>query len=546
MACKAWQWCTAAVLVCAAAVAHADSLPAPDVEAERPAGELNFLWQDVTHNLPETDVLAIAADPAQPRQAFIGTAHALYRTRDGGRTWEERFTLRDTGTTVHAMLVTAEPPHRVYVGTDQGLWISTDDGTHWRRGGIRGPACLALLQDPAQPARLWAGTATGLYQSADGGRTWRVVGGELARQRVAALGRDPSDPAALYAATDTSLMMTADQGRTWQQSLLTHATGEEPEPAAVETGEEYDAQHAPSSAVRVIAFDPTRPHEVVAIVRDGALISRDRGRSWDALPTTGLPHTTIHSAVITHASAPRLYVATDRGVWTFDRPGGRWHELYRGMTAHRVRQLAVQPQDGSVWAATDRGVFHGAALPGSDDTRVSPLKVWTLFQHEPAVDEIQRWAIRYSETDPAKIARWRHQAAMKALLPTVSFSVARNNTVNDHYDEGTFPKFQKIPMRDLDRNLGVSMSWNLSELIWNEDQTSIDTRSKLTTELRDQIVAEVTQLYFERRRLQMEMAFHPADASQHALEQALRVQELTAQIDALTGGRFSHALEGGQ
>ena len=76
-------------------------------------------------------------------------------------------------------------------------------------------------------------------------------------------------------------------------------------------------------------------------------------------------------------------------------------------------------------------------------------------------------------------------------------------------------------------------------LIWNSDQTSIDTRSKLMAELRDDIMNEVTRTYFERRRLQIDLLVSPPKDFKTGLEKELRLQELTADIDALTGSYFS-------
>ena len=43
-------------------------------------------------------------------------------------------------------------------------------------------------------------------------------------------------------------------------------------------------------------------------------------------------------------------------------------------------------------------------------------------------------------------------------------------------------------------------------MIFSTEQTSIDVRSRLMVQLRDDILDEVTRLYFERRRLQLELA----------------------------------------
>lgn len=62
-------------------------------------------------------------------------------------------------------------------------------------------------------------------------------------------------------------------------------------------------------------------------------------------------------------------------------------------------------------------------------------------------------------------------------------------------------------------------------------------------QLRDDILDEVTSLYFQRRRLQIELLRSPASGIEERLEKELRLQELTADIDALTGGYLSERLE---
>jgi len=72
-------------------------------------------------------------------------------------------------------------------------------------------------------------------------------------------------------------------------------------------------------------------------------------------------------------------------------------------------------------------------------------------------------------------------------------------------------------------------------------------------QLRDDILEEVTRLYFERKRLLLEAARLEEDRSRDnedrsgiflakLLEKKIRVEELTAYIDAYTGGRYSEAL----
>ena len=57
-------------------------------------------------------------------------------------------------------------------------------------------------------------------------------------------------------------------------------------------------------------------------------------------------------------------------------------------------------------------------------------------------------------------------------------------------------------------------------------------------ELRDDVLDEITQLYFERRRVLDALARAPAPDDVEAVRLRLRAQELAAGIDAWTGGWF--------
>ena len=59
--------------------------------------------------------------------------------------------------------------------------------------------------------------------------------------------------------------------------------------------------------------------------------------------------------------------------------------------------------------------------------------------------------------------------------------------------------------------------------------------------LRDDVLDEVTQLYFDRRRVLAELGALPDAPPGEKLRLRLRAAELAAGIDAWTGGGFSRA-----
>ena len=227
----------------------------------------------------------------------------------------------------------------------------------------------------------------------------------------------------------------------------------------------------------------------------------------------------------------------------YDSARGSWTELSQGLPSAQVHDLAGSPQ--KLWAATDHGLYHYAITPGAfgESEPPSAQELLNNFSYEPTIAQVCDATIRYAEVHPDKIKWWRRQASLQALLPTLNLGIDRNRNRDIHVDEGSFPHFQLLETEDRDAKLDLTVTWDLGELIWNDDQTSIDVRSKLMVELRDNLVDEVTRTYFERRRLQIALLTHPPTDQPVLLEKALRLQELTALIDGLTGGYFSQHLQ---
>ena len=140
---------------------------------------------------------------------------------------------------------------------------------------------------------------------------------------------------------------------------------------------------------------------------------------------------------------------------------------------------------------------------------------------------------------PDKIRGWRAGAMWRNWLPkfTVSLDRSRNQTIASATSSGhtTF----SVGPEDESYKVGFGFTWDFANLVWNPDQISIDNRSRLMVQLRQDILEEVTRLYFERRRLVAEFQGNPTGDPILLHERQLRVEEATAQLDALTGGWFS-------
>jgi len=92
-------------------------------------------WENITHALPDrfpTDLFVDAGNDDVVYVTFsgFGTSH-LFRSKDAGRRW------LDIGAglpDVPAQAVAADPdaPQHIYVGNDIGVYLSLDGGAHWR------------------------------------------------------------------------------------------------------------------------------------------------------------------------------------------------------------------------------------------------------------------------------------------------------------------------------------------------------------------------------------------------------------------------------
>jgi len=168
------------------------------------------------------------------------------------------------------------------------------------------------------------------------------------------------------------------------------------------------------------------------------------------------------------------------------------------------------------------------------------------FINEPEVNAVQEAAIKYAEVEPEKIIRWRRQAAKKAFLPKFTAGINRDTGDLWHWESGSSTKaYDDVLMKGRD-SLGwdITLSWDLGEIIWNSDQTLIDVRSRLMVELRDDILDEVTKLYFERVRIKAELDRLAIEDRKKRFEKELRLAELTAMLNGLTGGYFCRAGNG--
>src|SRR5690606_4170700 len=89
---------------------------------------------------------------------------------------------------------------------------------------------------------------------------------------------------------------------------------------------------------------------------------------------------------------------------------------------------------------------------------------------------------------------------------------------------------------DMDERVRYSLraNWDIHKLIFNPDELRVASEVARLVKAREQVLITVTKLYYERRRLQVEALLRPATDTAEQVKTQLRIDELTADIDALT------------
>jgi hypothetical protein len=243
-----------------------------------------------------------------------------------------------------------------------------------------------------------------------------------------------------------------------------------------------------------------------------------------------------------------MFVSTSKKVFRLSGPDTGWEPYFELPFAGEIDLIKMTADvSGRKWL----WIAGGGRLYRMD---IDDLKVKSKKDKgksvedsgEPSILEVHQMAIEYAEVSPDKIRRWRQAARWKAIMPRLSVGLSESFNDNIEMYKNATTYYVVNGPRERDNDWSVDLSWDLSDLVWNDAQTSIDVRSKLMVQLRDDILEEVTRLYFERKRLIEEMAKLEKDLGEEAavkqLEKRMRIEELTGYIDAYTGGEFSRAL----
>ncbi len=231
-------------------------------------------WRSLYGSLTLEEPLATTSVAVSPgwdadHTLFAGANGGVLRSWDGGESWQVAL-LPDPAPLVTAIVLSPNYSEDglVFAATmEDGVFRSADRGSSWTAWNFGlldlSALCIAVSPNFAVDETLYVGTESGLFRSTNGGLAWREVAfaSEHAPVLSLAVAPDVASSAVVFAGTeDYGLWRTDDGGLSWS------AVGQ-------------DVLVGSVNAVLLGATFPA-PADVLVLMSDAVMVSRDAGASW--------------------------------------------------------------------------------------------------------------------------------------------------------------------------------------------------------------------------------------------------------------------------
>jgi photosystem II stability/assembly factor-like uncharacterized protein len=171
------------------------------------------------------DALSLTVAPSDASILYLTSeAAGVYRSNDGGATWDARNSGLRLGRPVVAAAVHPSDPDVVIVTTDVDfVYRSQDGGASWvrMRDGLTDRHFVDVAFANSDPSVVYVVAVDGtVYRSADGGATWAVTALDPADAAGFAIAANPADANRVVAATSDGVFSSQDAGQTWSQRAV--------------------------------------------------------------------------------------------------------------------------------------------------------------------------------------------------------------------------------------------------------------------------------------------------------------------------------------
>ncbi len=348
---------------------------------------------------------AIVIDP-DDHEVYAAGLHRFFRSDDAGAHWTVIGPVPAQEQPVNNLLAIAPgEPDTFFLALGENLYKGTDGGHAWTKVLAHPTTLLSVLVDPNDPDSVFVGTAQPsgeLLHSADGGATWEPVTDVQASSDlppsippfsfgISEITAAETSPTALFAISGLRLYRSTDAGASWREVevpvptpdfdsandsvvatpgphprvYVTQQSTENPFREKLFVSEDLGGtwalvtNQARGASLRV---DPTTG-ELFSFSVGGLGIAEDEGATWRFSPLgnqacglSGFPRPTPK----VRFAPGRTYVVVGGRLWVSRNDGQSWSVLAQDLIDQcvAIRDVAVDPRPGSLWAATDNTVYR--------------------------------------------------------------------------------------------------------------------------------------------------------------------------------------------
>jgi photosystem II stability/assembly factor-like uncharacterized protein len=312
-------------------------------------------------------IVSIALHPSNSKILYVATNDAVYKSRDGGQSWEKfpSFSARRVTT----VAIDPQLPATIYAGTmGDAVYKSPDGGQHWLPHNVGLKEHVSFVNQfvfhPALSERIYAATTVGAFYTKDAGREWEErMNGMKEVHIVTSIAINPSDPSVLYGGTTGGMYRSEDGAMTWKK---------------INNGliPESELMASMALGVNAIEIDRTNSAVVYAGTTKGLYRTSNKGEQWVRIgQSIGEPF--VSSIVIDPSDSSILYIGGPAGVWKSTDNGQSWQAMNEGLTTLNVRALAMEPRTAStLYAGTNGSGLYRSTDAGAKWTAV-PLRAAT-------------------------------------------------------------------------------------------------------------------------------------------------------------------------
>jgi len=173
---------------------------------------------------------------------------------------------------------------------------------------------------------------------------------------------------------------------------------------------------------------------------------------------------------------------------------------------------------------------------------------------DPSVHEVQDESVRYLGFDQKEIESWNKKSRWSAALPRLQtgfqkdlkdlVSLSSRDSVSVSGGSVTVGPTQNNFDQNFNQGTAIDIKavWYLNELVFNRDTLAASSERRDWIRERHRVLQEATEAYFTRQRLQKELK-QKGGSLETRERNKLLLDQMTATLDALTGGWFSSRLE---